>query len=69
MIIKIAIVLLLIYIVINLVKAGFSVMRQTESSHSLSHYLGKRVLFSAIALALIILAMATGLITPNARPY
>ncbi|EJI84442.1 MULTISPECIES: DUF2909 domain-containing protein [Alishewanella] len=69
MLIKIIIGALLIFIVFNLARAGVAMARQQESTLPMSHFLGRRVLYSAIALGLILLAIATGLITPNPRPY
>lgn len=69
MLIKIIIALLLLFIMFNLFRAGFAMLSQQNSAVPMSQYLGRRVLYSAIALALILLAIATGLITPNPRPY
>ncbi|GGW68824.1 DUF2909 family protein [Alishewanella tabrizica] len=69
MLIKIIIALLLLYILVNLFRAGISMLRQQDSAIPMAQLLGKRVLYSAVALALIVLAIATGLITPNPRPY
>lgn len=69
MLIKIIIALLLLFILFNLFQAGLAMLRQQDSAVPMSHFLGKRVLFSAIALALILVAIAAGLITPNPRPY
>lgn len=69
MLIKIIIALLLLFIIVNLFRAGIAVIRQPDHSARMSHFLGRRVLYSVIALALILLAIATGVITPNPRPY
>ncbi len=69
MLIKIIIGALLIFIIVNLVRAGLTIMKESDPTVSMSHFLGKRVLYSVIALVLIILAVATGLIAPNDRPY
>lgn len=69
MLIKIIIALLLLFILVNLFRAGLAMLRQQDSTLPMSHFLGKRVLYSAIALALILVAIAAGLITPNPRPY
>lgn len=69
MLIKVIIALLLLFILFNLFQAGLAMLRQQDSTVPMSHFLGKRVLFSAIALALILVAIAAGLITPNPRPY
>lgn len=69
MLIKIIISALLVFIVFNLVRAGIAMLKQQDSERPLSYYLGRRVLFSAIVLILILLAMAAGLISPNPRPF
>ncbi|EIW88308.1 MAG: DUF2909 domain-containing protein [Alishewanella agri] len=69
MLIKIIICALLLFIVINLVRAGVAMLRQQDSTLPMSHFLGRRVLYSAVILVLILVAMALGLITPNPRPY
>lgn len=69
MLIKIIIALLLLFILVNLFRAGLAMLRQQDSTVPMSHFLGKRVLYSAIALALILVAIAAGVITPNPRPY
>ena len=69
MLIKIIICALLLFIVINLFRAGVAMLRQQDSTLPMSHFLGRRVLYSAVILVLILVAMALGLITPNPRPY
>jgi len=69
MLIKIIIALLLLFILVNLFRAGLAMLRQQDTTVPMSHFLGKRVLYSAIALALILVAIAAGVITPNPRPY
>lgn len=69
MLIKIIICALLLFIVVNLFRAGVAMLRQQDSSLPMSHFLGRRVLYSAIILILILVAMGLGLITPNPRPY
>lgn len=68
MLIKILLVLLLLFILFNLVRAGL-VMLKGEPNQQLSKLLGRRVLYSVVAVIIILLAIATGLISPNARPY
>jgi hypothetical protein len=40
-----------------------------DSDKPMSHYLGRRVLFSAIVIILLIIALQSGLLAPNPRPY
>jgi hypothetical protein len=35
----------------------------------MTHYLGKRLIFSVLVILLVLLAMALGIIQPNPRPY
>ncbi len=69
MIIKLTIVLLLVFIIFNLFRAMYMMLSGQHQGKNMSHYLGKRVLFSAIALFLMIVSMALGLIKPNANPF
>ncbi len=67
-IVKVLLVLLLIFMIFNLFKA-MMLMLKDDSSASMSKFIGRRVLTSAVIMALILLALATGLIQPNPRPY
>ncbi|MDE3272612.1 DUF2909 domain-containing protein [Pseudoalteromonas sp. G4] len=69
MLIKLIIVFLLLYIVFSLFKALVCMLKSDASPNSMSHYLGRRVIFSAIVLVIILIAMLFGLITPNSNPY
>lgn len=69
MLIKLIVIALLLFIVINLFRAGLVMVRQPQPGVKMSRYLGRRVLFSAIALLLIFIAQVLGLIEPNPRPY
>jgi hypothetical protein len=42
---------------------------EPDDAKPMSHYLGKRVVVSAIVIILLIIALQSGLITPNPRPY
>ncbi|WP_341502716.1 DUF2909 domain-containing protein [Gallaecimonas sp. GXIMD4217] len=68
MIIKLLIVALLGYIIFTLFRALLVMNRQGEQGR-ISRFLGRRVLLSALVLVIIIILLATGLITPNPRPY
>jgi exosortase/archaeosortase family protein len=65
---KILIVGLLLFIVFNLFRALFIMLKNDPNGPKMSTFLGKRVMFSALLLLLILLAMSFGLITPNPRP-
>ncbi|MGF1754564.1 DUF2909 domain-containing protein [Vibrio makurazakiensis] len=69
LIFKTALVLFLFFIIFNLSKALFLMSKGGEHNKSMSHFLGKRVIASALVLTLILIALFTGLIQPNPRPY
>ncbi|AYV24214.1 MULTISPECIES: DUF2909 family protein [Vibrio] len=67
---KIVLVLLLLFIIFNLALALIRMVRDDPNSDKpMSHYLGRRVLFSAIVIILLIIALQSGLLAPNPRPY
>ena len=68
MAIKLVIIGLLLFVVFNLFRALFIMIKNDPEGPKPSTYLGKRVLFSALALIIIILAMGFGLIQPNPSP-
>jgi cytochrome bd-type quinol oxidase subunit 2 len=69
MLIKIVLVTLLIFIVFQLFRALFLMLKNDPNQASMSKHLGRRVLFSVFVMALIILAIALGWIEPHQRPY
>ncbi|MGD6736528.1 DUF2909 domain-containing protein [Photobacterium leiognathi subsp. mandapamensis] len=68
MLIKILLIGLLLAIIISLFKA-LPVMLKGQSSRPMSHYLSWRIGLSVLAFILIVIALLTGVITPNPRPY
>ncbi|WP_318483698.1 DUF2909 domain-containing protein [Photobacterium leiognathi] len=68
MLIKILLIGLLMVIIISLFKA-LPVILKGQSSRPMSHYLGWRIGLSVLAFILIVIALLTGVITPNPRPY
>ncbi|QPG05612.1 DUF2909 domain-containing protein [Salinimonas marina] len=69
MLIKIIVVVLLIYMIVNLFLAMRVMMKNDTAGKPMSKYIGRRVLTSVCIVLLILLAIATGLIHPNPRPY
>ncbi|MCV2885840.1 DUF2909 domain-containing protein [Aestuariibacter sp. AA17] len=69
MLVKIIIGLLLIFMVFNLFKAMVIMLKNNPNGEPMSKYIGRRVLTSVIIIVVLLLAIATGLITPNPRPY
>ena len=66
---KVVLVALLLVIVFNLMKALIQIASGKHNGKRLSHFLGRRVMLSAIVVLLLLLALASGVITPNPRPY
>ncbi|RZQ56012.1 DUF2909 domain-containing protein [Pseudidiomarina tainanensis] len=66
---KIILVLLMLFMVVNLFRALFAMLRNDPTKPSMTKYLGQRVLFSAIAIVLIVVLLASGVLVPNPRPY
>jgi uncharacterized membrane protein (DUF4010 family) len=73
---KIVLSLLLLLIIFNLGIALFKMVTYNKSKSSvddepfkMSRYLGRRLIISVIVVVLIIIALQTGLINPNPRPY
>ncbi|WP_413738361.1 DUF2909 family protein [Shewanella sp. BJSY2023SW001] len=65
---KVILVLLLLFIIFNLGRALW-IMVRGDSSVPMSRFLARRVLFSALVVLLLLLALALGIISPNPRPY
>lgn len=65
---KLVLVLLLLFILFSLARALF-VMVKGESKAPMSDLLGRRVIISVLVVVLILMAIGTGIITPNPRPY
>lgn len=68
MLLKAIIVCLLVFIIFNLFRA-LPAMLKGQGSQPMSRYLGRRVLFSVLIFVLLLIAIASGYITPNPRPY
>jgi hypothetical protein len=67
LIIKLIIGGLLLFMLVSLFQA-MMIMVRNDKSKSMSKYIGRRVLLSAIIVFIMLLAVATGLIEPNPRP-
>jgi len=67
--IKIIIGILLIVMIYNLFKAMTVMLKDEPKQANMSKYIGRRVLTSVAIVLVILIAMATGLIEPNPRPY
>lgn len=69
MLIKIILVALLLAVVYNLFRALYVMIKNDEQSPKMSKFLGRRLIFSALVIMLLIILLLTGFITPNPRPY
>ncbi len=69
MLIKIVLFALVLYMVVILFLAMRVMIKNDHKKGTMSKYIGCRVLTSAIIVIVILLAISTGLITPNPRPY
>jgi len=67
-IIKIIVVLLLIFILFNLFRALFIMVSGKTEGRPMSHFLGRRVLFSVVVLVVVIAALKLGFIKANNSP-
>ncbi|MCJ8272953.1 MAG: DUF2909 domain-containing protein [Psychrosphaera sp.] len=68
MVIKLVIIGLLLFVVFNLFRALFIMVKNDPNGPKMSTLIGRRLIFSVIAIIVIVGAMAFGLITPNPRP-
>ncbi len=69
MAVKIVFVLLLALVVVSLFQALFVMLKGGEGTTRMSKHLGRRLAFSVAVMALLLVLLATGVITPNPRPY
>ena len=69
MLLKIILIILLAMVIFSLFQALFAMLKNDEAAPKMSTFLGRRLIFSAVVLLLLITVLLTGVITPNARPY
>ena len=69
MAVKLVIVVLLALVIFSLFQALFVMLKGGDSTTRMSKHLGRRLAFSVAVMALLLVLLATGVITPNARPY
>lgn len=69
MLIKVILVALVLFMIVNLFMAMRVMMKNDPKDGPMSKYIGRRVLTSVIIVVLILIAIGTGLISPNPRPY
>ena len=69
MLIKIVIVAMLVFMVYNLFRALLVMNKNDPNKPPMSKYIGRRLMLSVAIVVLILIALSTGLITPNPRPH
>jgi branched-subunit amino acid transport protein AzlD len=69
MLIKIILVTLLAIVIFSLFQALFVMLKNDEAAPKMSKFLGRRLIFSALVVLLLIVLLLTGVVTPNPRPY
>jgi hypothetical protein len=68
MIIKIAILAMLALMIYNLFRAMLTMNKNDPNKPTMSKYIGRRVITSIALVALLVLGVVTGVITPNPHP-
>ena len=66
--VKIIIIGCLLFMVFSLFQALIVLNKNDPNKPSMSKFIGRRVMISAFIIILILVAILTGVITPNARP-
>ncbi len=69
MAVKLVIVVLLALVIVSLFQALFVMLKGGDGTTRMSKHLGRRLAFSVAVMALLLILLATGVITPKARPY
>ena len=69
MAVKLVIVVLLALVVVSLFQALFVMLKGGSGTSPMSKFLGRRLAFSVAVMALLLVLLATGVITPHPRPY
>ncbi|MFC4653633.1 MULTISPECIES: DUF2909 domain-containing protein [Rheinheimera] len=69
MLIKLLLIALLLFIVFNLFRALFLMMKNDPNQPPMSVFLGRRLIWSVAVVLLIVLALGLGLMSPHPRPY
>ncbi|WJG09342.1 DUF2909 domain-containing protein [Aliiglaciecola sp. LCG003] len=69
MLVKLIVGGLLLFMLYNLFRAMMIMLKNDPNQPPMSKFIGRRVLVSVAIVLLLLLAVATGLITPNPRPY
>lgn len=67
--IKIILISLLAIVVFSLFQALVVMLKNDEAAPKMSKFLGRRLIFSAVVILVLIILLLTGVIAPNPRPY
>ena len=67
--VKIIIVGCLLFMVFSLFQALLIMNKNDPNKPSMSKFIGRRVMISAFVVILMLMAIMTGVITPNPRPF
>lgn len=66
---KLILVLLMLFMVYNLMRALLTMLRDDSTKPPMTQFLGRRVGASLLAIVIILVLLATGVLAPNPRPY
>lgn len=69
MLLKITLITLLAIVIFSLFQALFAMLKNDDAAPKMSKFLGRRLIFSALVIILLVALLLTGVITPNPRPY
>ncbi len=67
--IKIIIVIMLVSVIYNLFKAMFSMLKGDKNAPSMTHFIGRRLMFAGGLLLFLLILIGTGVIEMNPNPY
>lgn len=69
MLIKIVVGVLLLFMIYNLSRAMMIMLKNDPDQPPMSKYIGRRVILTVVIIIFMLVAIATGMINPNPRPY
>jgi type IV secretory pathway TrbL component len=69
MIIKIVLIGLVIFMLYNLFKALYLMTKNDPDKAPMTKFIGRRLMLSGLIIILVLIGVATGLITPHTSPY
>lgn len=69
MLLKLLLIGLLLVVMFNLFHALYYMVKNNDQAPKMSKFLGRRLIFSALLILFVVLALVTGLILPNPTPH